>query len=291
VFAGLSLLATPPSTTWDSLAGPVAVSIPQAGCAVVPSDVATAQHRGDCLSARSATDRGNAITASCDCAQHGLLIVTDYGGRLHLLCPACGAVAWSGAALASLPGAPAQLRGGSASEHAEVVGAGNQAMSSAPCLVHGACTEQTEEVDTSRRNDRVQQEMRLVWCTSGGIVGMSALTWRRPKLSGSTSFHRPPQSVSTRPPADISGLHYRTADRVQEVEQTASDPQSEQLCTPQQHIVPAPIHVAPAELRHVHYNLNGAVQLLSDTFAAPVAFGRFVVVGCRDDHLYCLEWS
>lgn len=34
----------------------------------------------------------------------------------------------------------------------------------------------------------------------------------------------------------------------------------------------------------------GAVQMPADTFSAPVAFGPFLVLGCRDDHLYCLRW-
>ena len=32
------------------------------------------------------------------------------------------------------------------------------------------------------------------------------------------------------------------------------------------------------------------VQMPADSFSAPVAFNKFAVLGCRDDHLYCLEW-
>ena len=34
-----------------------------------------------------------------------------------------------------------------------------------------------------------------------------------------------------------------------------------------------------------------ACQLGSDAFSAPLAFGPFILCGCRDDHLYCLRMT
>ena len=33
-----------------------------------------------------------------------------------------------------------------------------------------------------------------------------------------------------------------------------------------------------------------ALLLPADSFSAPVAFGRYMILGCRDNHLYCLQW-
>ena len=37
-------------------------------------------------------------------------------------------------------------------------------------------------------------------------------------------------------------------------------------------------------------DVEAVVQMHAQTFSAPVAFGHFIVMGCRDDHLYCLHW-
>ena len=36
--------------------------------------------------------------------------------------------------------------------------------------------------------------------------------------------------------------------------------------------------------------LKCEAKLPADTFSSPVMLGNSVVLGCRDDNLYCLEW-
>ena len=223
--------------------------------------------------------------SSCDCHRHELLVMADNGGRLHLLCPVCGAVAWSGAALAALPNAPGQLHDGAASEHAEVAGSGSQAMSSPPCWVRDACPDQTEELDAGRKHDSIQHRTRLVWSMNGGMLGMSAVPRRPPRTPGSHSVHGSQQSLLLQPATDLPDILCWNADRVEQVDPTVA----EQRYGTQQRIVLVADNATPAEVTHVRY--SGAAQLPSETFAAPVAFGRYVVLGCRDNHLYCLQWS
>ena len=47
---------------------------------------------------------------------------------------------------------------------------------------------------------------------------------------------------------------------------------------------------AVAVLRMPGASVVAGVQLPAESFSAPVAFDGRIVLGCRDDHLYCLTW-
>ena len=295
VFAGLSTLATPPSSNSDSTADPVDdVTVPQTASTGVPLSNATAQRRGGSSAATSAGERGDAVTGSCDCLQRGLLVVADHGGRLHLLCPACGAAAWSGSALASLGGASGQLRGGAASERAGVAGAGGHAMSSSPCWVRAVRPEWgTASGAGVSRTLESQLGTQLVWCTNGGIVGMSTVRRHLRSPAGPEDAHETQPSLPSQAATGIAAAHSPPEDTFQAcvvragVRITAGHSHAAQQGA-------APIACSLGErtsAEHVDVRCSGAVRLSSETFAAPMAFERLVVLGCRDDHLYCLRWS
>ena len=70
-------------------------------------------------------------------------------------------------------------------------------------------------------------------------------------------------------------------------------------CAPDGVIVPAPAHArlalcsasgAVAVLRVPGASVVAGAQLPAESFSAPIAFDGRIVLGCRDDHLYCLTW-
>jgi hypothetical protein len=280
-------MSAQPSTLVRGPAGPAnADSTPLSASAAATSQGITATPSGSGAATLAVQHSGPAKgTYCCRRKPAGLLAVADSHGVLHSLCPHCGAVAWAGADVLK-PRLTATPGHGSGTD--PVAGLGADAMSSAPCWIRDVIGPHPREPSATHDFDASRQ--LLAWCTNSGVVGLSSagcceMAALRPDCAsqpaseltalGTMASHNAGLGMSTEQPRqDFWG------------QKPGLEPPSQQEAAA---LRSAPSSIRAARLAEV--GCRGTVQMPAATYSAPVAFGQCVVLGCRDDHLYCLAWQ
>ena len=296
VFAGLSLSAQPPNLLRDTAGasdtdGATLTSSATAaphGNAASPSEGSMTRH------AYQQPDRADGQDCCSRKRTTSLLAVADSRATLHLLCPQCGTATRADAAALKigLPQTPghgflADPVGGLGADVALVDGV--DAMSSVPCWVRDVVGAHREETSATHGFDPA--ERFLAWCTNSGVVGLSSVGCCEMVTS------LPEHVMQPAPGLNAAGtLATRDIGLTMSPEKLRQD-----LTEPKYGPFETPSVQEAVALRGVLSSNRAAwlaevgccrtVQMPAATFSAPVAFGQCILLGCRDDYMYCLTWQ
>ena len=288
VFAGLSLSPHPSSTTLVRT-GPIKAGSAPLGASTA---VTTCTERAPPSASGVALRDGD--WHRCGRKQSGALVVADHRGVLHLLCPTCGATAWAGAVrsgpeLLQRPDQDSRLDPVAEFNTGVVSTDGAYAMSSTACCVHNVSEPHCSGPSAAR--DVFKGEQLLAWCTNSGVVGLSSIGCRdssasRPDGTLPPALVTVPSAAGCKagPSADLA-MSSRQLEQDEVVEESRLEP------TFQQKLQTPPGLSSSNKGAWLDVGHRGLVQMPDAAFSAPVAFEQYVVLGCRDDHLYCIAWQ
>ena len=185
--------------------------------------------------------------------------VADQQGKLHVLCCSCGEAAWAAVTLMSgETGSGTSAATGAVADMDHILGRLHALWTGSGQLVAGAPGKGSAEV-------------RLGDSDAGAASGLASAEAALPAQAGATlSEDRPISVVWCRNDGIVGVLQCPTG---RQGVADHDDRLMTKLCGQQS---------------GGGWGVK-AVQMPADTFSAPVAFGPFVVLGCRDDYLYCLS--